>query len=167
MSLAVAGLYRARWTAKIHEEWIDALLKREPQRDRAKLEATRDLMDRVVLDCLISGYEPLISSLTLPDVDDRHALAAAISGRAEVIVTCNLKHFPESALRGYSIQAQHPDDFIFELIELEPEAAYLAVKQQRERLKNPPKNVEEFLTTLSNQQLPKTVERLREGIDEI
>ena len=44
---------------------------------------------RHVPDCLVTGYEPLISTLTLPDPDDRHVLAAAIHGGATSIVTFN------------------------------------------------------------------------------
>jgi hypothetical protein len=45
LQLAVTDLFRAKWTADIHREWIEALLRHEPNRDRAALERTRDLMD--------------------------------------------------------------------------------------------------------------------------
>jgi len=89
VQLATTDLYRVRWSANIHEEWIEALLRQEPQRDRTALERTRDLMNDAVRDCLITGYEDLIPALTLPDPDDRHILAAAIVGRCDVIVTRN------------------------------------------------------------------------------
>ena len=52
LQLAVTDIYKARWTADIHREWIDNLLENEPQRDRAKLERTRDLMDHATRDAL-------------------------------------------------------------------------------------------------------------------
>jgi death-on-curing protein len=52
-------------------------------------------MDGSTRDCLVTGYEGLIPALELPDPDDRHVLAAAIVGRCDVIVTQNLKDFPE------------------------------------------------------------------------
>jgi len=99
MSLALTGLFRAKWTAAIHEEWIGNLLRNRDDLTRPQLERTRDLMDRAVPDALVAGYEELIDPLTLPDPDDRHVLAAAIRGRADVIVTSNLKDFPETALK--------------------------------------------------------------------
>ena len=98
MQLAVTDLVRAKWTADIHEEWITALLESQPHRRRADLERTRSLMDSAVRDCLVMGYAGLIPSLSLPDPDDRHVLAAAIVGRCDVIVTRNLKDFPNAAL---------------------------------------------------------------------
>ena len=86
LQLAVTDLYKAKWTADIHREWIESLLRNEPHRERAALERTRDLMDRGTRDALITSYEPLISALTLPDPNDRHVLAAAIVGRCDVIV---------------------------------------------------------------------------------
>lgn len=77
-------------------------------------------MNSAVLDCLVTGYEALIESVVLPDPGDRHVLAAAIRGGASVIVTCNLKHFPDSALDSYGIEAQHPDVFVRHLINLGP-----------------------------------------------
>ena len=46
MQLAVMDVYRAKWTADIHEEWIGALIRNEPHRQREDLERTRGLMDR-------------------------------------------------------------------------------------------------------------------------
>ena len=51
-----------------------------------------------VLDALVTGYEPLVKTIHLPDPNDRHVLAAAITGRADVIVTKNLKDFPADRL---------------------------------------------------------------------
>jgi predicted Zn-dependent peptidase len=82
LQLAVTDLFKAKWTADIHREWIEALMRKDPPPDRAALERTRDLMDKATRDSLVTGYEPLIDSLTLPDPDDRHVLAAAIVGRA-------------------------------------------------------------------------------------
>jgi len=91
LQLAVSDIFKAKWTAGIHLEWIEALLRHEPHRDRAALERTRDLMDSKTRDSLVTGYEALIPSLELPDPNDRHVLAAAIVGRCDVIVTQNLK----------------------------------------------------------------------------
>jgi predicted nucleic acid-binding protein len=165
MELAGTGLFRARWTNEIHSEWIENLLENEPHRQRTKLERTRDLMNAAVLDCLVIGYEPLIPALTLPDPDDRHVLAAAVQGRANVIVTYNLKDFPEAVLSGYGIEAQHPDEFVSDLIDLNAEAVYTAVKEQRGRLKNPPKSAEDFLVTLEKQSLAQTVAHLRKALE--
>jgi len=46
LQLAVTDLFKAKWTADIHREWIAALLRNEPHREWAALERTRDLMDR-------------------------------------------------------------------------------------------------------------------------
>lgn len=94
MHLALTGLFRAKWSAAVHEEWIRALLRRRPDLSREKLERTRMLMDLHAADALVTGYEDLIEGLQLPDPDDRHVLAAAIRGQADVIVTANLRDFP-------------------------------------------------------------------------
>ena len=86
LQLAVTDLFKTKWSADIHREWIEALLRNEPQRDRLALERTRDLMDKATRDSLIAGYESLIPALSLPDPNDRHVLAAAIVGHCDVIV---------------------------------------------------------------------------------
>lgn len=157
----MAGSLQAKWTNDIHEEWIRSVLENRSDLKRDQLERTRDLMNENVLDCLVTGYESLIPTLTLPDEGDHHVLAAAIVGRADVIVTFNLKDFPASALQMYGIEAQHPDDFIRHLLDLSPEQVFLAARQQRLALRRPPKTVEEMLDILERQRLAKTVNYLR------
>ena len=163
LQLAVSDLFRARWTYSIHDEWQRNVLKDRPELKLESLQRTRQLMDESTRDCLITEYEVLIDSLQLPDPDDRHVLAAAITGRVDVIVTFNLKDFPADILSAYNLEAQHPDEFIAHLCDLAPSAVYTAAKAVRARLKNPPKSVSEYLEILAKQRLPKTVDFLRDG----
>jgi hypothetical protein len=162
MHLALTGLFRAKWSAAVHEEWICALLRRRPDLSREKLERTRMLMDKHAADALVTGYEHLIEGLRLPDPNDRHVLAAAIRGRADVIVTPNLRHFPAEILARFGIEAQHPDEFILHLLDLAPGVVAGAARDHRESLKNPPKTIPEYLDTLEAQGLTQTAAALRE-----
>jgi len=162
MYLALTGLFRARWSAAVHEEWIEALLKNRPDLSREKLERTRMLMDLHATDALVTGYEPLIDGLALPDPDDRHVLAAAIRGRADVIVTINLRDFPEDALEPFGIEAQHPDEFVMHLFNLAPGVVAAAARDHQQSLKNPPKSVPDYLESLERQGLTLTASALRE-----
>jgi predicted nucleic acid-binding protein len=161
MHLALTGLFRAKWSASVHEEWISSLLKNRPDLTREKLERTRQLMDKASLDALVEGYEDLIPGLSLPDENDRHVFAAAIRGGAQVIVTMNLKDFPSEVLQQYEMEALHPDDFILQLIELAPDVVLDAAETHRLSLKNPPKLIDEFLASLEAQGLPRSVAALR------
>ena len=108
MHLALTGLFRAKWSADVHEEWICSLLQKRPDLTRDKLERTRMLMDKHAVDALVTGYEDLIPGLQLPDKQDRHVLAAAIRCHANVIVTMNLRDFPSDVLAPLGMEAQHP-----------------------------------------------------------
>ncbi len=104
-------------------------------------------------------------ALTLPDLNDRHVLAAAIRAGAGVIVTSNLTDFPKETLTKYGIEAQHPDEFIMHLLDLAPNVVCSAAMKQRESLKNPPLTVEQYLESLQRQGLAQTVSALRQLAD--
>ena len=159
--LGGTGLFRARWTNKIHEEWIRNVLANRSDLSRARLERTRDLMNEHIFDSLITDYEDLIPSLELPDVSDRHVLAAAIRGNADVIVTFNLKDFPASVLSQHNIEALQPDVFIEHLLVLNQNLVCATIRQQRLDSKNPPKPAEDVLKTLEEQGLKQSVAQLR------
>jgi hypothetical protein len=162
MHLALIGVFRAKWSAEVHEEWIRNLLANRPDLTRAQLERTRQLMDKAAPDALVTGYEHLIPKLALPDPDDRHVLAAAIRAGASVIVTCNLGDFPPHLLGEFDIEAQHPDEFILRLLDLVPGLVVEAAENHRQSLKNPPKTVTEYISTLESQALTETASVLRE-----
>lgn len=167
MRLALQGLFRAKWSEQVHEEWMQAVQRDFPNITRQQLERTRDLMNRYALESLVSGFEHQIEQLALPDPNDRHVLAAAIVGGTDLIVTFNLRDFPTPVLRSYGIEVQHPDAFITHLIEVDRGRVCAAAKQHRQNLRNPPKTVEEYLATLERQGLPATVGRLRESTEMI
>lgn len=160
MRLATTGLFAAKWTDQIHDEWIRSLLAKRPDLEQAVMR-TRALMDEAVPDCLVESYEPLVDGLELPDPDDRHVLAAAIRSGAQLIITYNLKDFPPIALDRYGIEAVHPDTFVEQQMDLHEGAVVSVAKSHRAALQHPQKSPDDYLETLSAQGLVVTADRLR------
>lgn len=158
MRLALTDVFQARWSEDIHEEWIRSVLANRPDLTQEQLNRTRTLMNSHVRDCLVTGYEELIAGLRLPDPDDRHVLAAAIRCRATAIVTFNLKDFPEESLVPYGIEAQHPDDFVCHLLDLNPAAVRTAFYKQLRSLKQPPQTRDQLMASLRQVGLPKAMD---------
>ena len=165
MRLTLADLFQARWSIHIHEEWIRAVLRDRPDITADRLQRVREAMDRHAEDAIVTGYESLIPSLTLPDPDDRHVLAAAIVARADVIVTFNLRDFPAEVLDRYQIEAQHPDEFLRRVIDLAPVTFVDAVRTQHASMANPPVNMDELLALFERIGLAETVTELRRLMD--
>jgi hypothetical protein len=163
MSLAVADLYRARWTARIQEEWRGSVLETKPMLAQA-LTRRQERMEWLFPDAIIADYQALVARLNLPDPGDRHVLAAAILGRADVIVTRNLKDFPAATLEPYGIEPQHPDQFIDHVLMRSSPVALDAIWKMRARLNKPPYTPEAFLNLLARQELPRSVATLRQSI---
>ena len=127
-----------------------------------KLEARRDAMIEAIEDSLVEDYEDLIPTLTLPDLDDRHVLAAAIKAEANLILTINLKDFPEQALDAWKMTARHPDDFASELLRSDQNTVLAVLQEMRARRKRPPIGAEDFLAQLERQGLRSFVAAVRD-----
>lgn len=153
MYLAVTVPVRVKWSQQIQIEWTRRLLEARPELDPVRLERTVRRMNQAVPSALVTGFEPLIEQLELPDLNDRHVLAAAIHAGASVIVTANIKDFPRARLQRYGVVAQKPDAFIMDLIRLAPKPVLEAIRLQRANLKNPSVTALEFLSTLEQQGL--------------
>lgn len=160
LSLASAGLFHARWTARINEEWTRNLVANRPE-IAPKIGLLLEQVNQAVPDCLVEDYEFLIDSLVLPDADDRHVLAAAIMGHADAIVTNNLKDFPAKVMATYGIEAQHPDDFIMNQLELRPFEALEVFKRVRAKRRNPACTAAELIDLVERNGLPQTAQHLR------
>ncbi|MGV2895438.1 PIN domain-containing protein [Achromobacter sp. AGC78] len=160
MWLGLSGRFRARWSRDIHEEWKRNLLLNRPDLTRSQVDRTSDLMDRAIPDALVDGYEELIAGVVLPDLDDRHVMAAAIHCSATVIVTFNQRDFPADVLASYGVECQHPDEFVENLFDLDAPAVVAAAQRQRAQLKNPPIDVDRYLEILFRQGLVQTTKAL-------
>lgn len=160
LSLAAAGLYHARWSAQINEEWTRNLAANRPE-IASKIGHLLDQVNQVVPDCLVANYAFLIDGLVLPDPNDRHVLAAAIVGHADAIVTANLKDFPANVMAAHGIEVQHPDDFLMNQLELRPFEALEVIKRVRARRKNPPCTPDEFIDMVEKSGLPQAAQHLR------
>lgn len=161
MQIAVLDLVSAKWSADIHKEWMEALIRDKPDLKPKRLERIRDRMDSHVRDCVVTGYEELIPKLNLPDSNDRHVLAAAITGGCDLVVTYNLKDFPATELKTYGIEARHPDAFLLDLFSHEPVAVLSAFRTVRARLKKPARTASEYLDVLDHRGLVNTVAEIR------
>ena len=163
LSLARDGLFSARWSERIQNEWVRSLLKRRPELEEAALRHTCELMARAVPDSVVEGFEDIEPGLQgLPDAEDRHVLAAAICGHADAIVTFNLADFPASALASFGVEAQHPDDFLLNQLDLNPIAALKSIKAMRARWRNPQLTALDLAAALEKLQLPLVAARLRD-----
>ncbi|MDB5523542.1 MAG: hypothetical protein JWM58_1305 [Rhizobium sp.] len=159
--LAQTKMFRARWTEKINNEWVNSIHK-EQNVPLEKLERMRMLVNASVPDCLVTGYEPLEKSFELPDPDDRHVLAAAIKTCADVIVTFNLKDFPAEILTPLGMKAQHPDDFLLDLFGISPELFISAAQQDFLHYKAPVFTFDQYIAALKKAGLPNTAKQIEE-----
>lgn len=82
---------------------------------------------------------------------DRHVLATAVTAKANIVVTSNLKHFKIEDLAPWRVKAQHPDTFLTHLYDFDPDLMTQVVRRQSQDLKKPPMTVSELLELLSKQ----------------
>lgn len=154
-----AGLFRARWSGDISDEWARNLLAQKPYLAES-MKSQLKAMQEVFQEALVTGYEPLIEALALPDPDDRHLLAAAIRCGVQHIVTENLADFPDRALEAFSIRAIDADEFRSRTFDLYPGEALATLHTVREGYRNPPFTPSEFVMDLMAKGLPKLGSRL-------
>jgi predicted nucleic acid-binding protein len=164
LTLAHADIYNAKWTATIEQELTRALLRDFP--DKANLvEQLAQRMREAVPDCLVTGYEPLVDSLQLPDADDRHVLAAAVVGHADAIVTFNRKDFPPEVCSPFSVEVQSADEFLVNQITLQKLPALAAIRRMRERWERPEVTAAELIDLLAIRGLGMTAACLADAVD--
>jgi hypothetical protein len=108
----------------------------------------------------VTGYESLIDGMT-NDPKDRHVLAAAVRASAEVVVTFNVRDFPEPALKPYDILAIHPDDFLLDQLDLYPGVTVEVLRQQALSYRREPTTVPGVLVLLERAGVPQFAAEVR------
>lgn len=128
-------LFTPKWSKHIFEEWESVMIRKGITLSEIKKRKYK--AQQAFPDALVTNYEGLINGLNLPDEKDQHVLAAAIKTNANVIVTNNLKDFPEEYLASFGLSVKSADDFITDIIDLNPKKAVEAFKNIVINRRNP------------------------------
>ena len=166
MSLCVRRLFAAKWSERIENEWIGHLADKMPAK-RAEIFSRRDKMRMAAPDWEVceQGIAAIEQVLHLPDMDDRHVLAAAIVGHADCIVTDDKWGFDDEVVGQYGIEVIDTDSFIINQLDLDEYQALAAFKAMRLRWRNPNATPEDFCAVFEKNKLLLTAQRLRERIE--
>jgi predicted nucleic acid-binding protein len=151
-------LYTPKWSDNIFDEWIEVMMRKGISEEEAKKRVKK--ANLAFPDASVKNFEPLIENLDLPDKKDRHVLAAAIKTNANIIVTNNLKDFPESYLDNFGLKAKSLDDFFTDIIDLNQDKAIEAFKEMVVYKKNPPLDAYDVLNKLRSINLKDTANYL-------
>jgi predicted nucleic acid-binding protein len=136
MVAARTRVFRVLWSDDILDECVRNLIKdgRATQENMDRMVTT---MKRVHPDATVTGYHHLIAAMTC-DEKDRHVLAAAVVGKADVIVTYNSGDFPQASIEPHGIEIQGPDEFIRNVLDLAPAAFVNFFRDNAARRHKPP-----------------------------
>lgn len=110
----------------------------------------------------VENYEHLIDQFSdLPDPKDRHVAAAAVRINANLIVSWNLKDFPDEYLSKFGLYAVNPDDFIADIIDLHNDEAVESFRSMVVAKNDPPITEMEMLKILKANGLKQSADYLR------
>lgn len=155
LRLAERDVYRPVWSEAILAEVRRAVLEVHPDIDPGRVDARLRSMNAAFEDACVEGWEPLSDGIELPDPQDRHVVAAAIRGRAELIVTANLVDFPDTSLSPLGLHALSPDDFLLDALDLSPRAMLDALASQAADTRRPPLELPQLVDTLERAGAPR------------
>jgi len=161
---AAAGLYTVWFSEMILEEVQRALVSNELASATSAERLITNIRSHFWF-ALSQGYEPIASEMP-NHPGDRHVLAAAIHANATIIVTANLRHFPDAELRPYGVSSMSPDSFLTMLLQHDADAFISIVTQQAAALKSPPLSTHDVLARLRIH-APTFVERLSIMVDAV
>lgn len=120
LDAAAADLFQPLWSERVLEEWRIASSAKQGADADARTTAARAAMAARFPAACIPPAPDLEASITLPDPADAHVLATAVAGRADTLVTFNLRDFPTRTLAGHGIEPRHPDSLLWELYSTAP-----------------------------------------------
>ena len=106
----------AFWSEKILNEWSYSA-KKIGEFGQLQADAEISILRANWPNSIIGFSFELEESLYLPDLNDRHVLAAAIAGKCDAIITLNKKDFPRQILNRYGLIRLDPDYVILEYLE--------------------------------------------------
>lgn len=169
LEVAKSGVYRPLWSNLILAELtdtIDSILTTkgiDAAERGAYLTRLTTAMTTAFPDALTTFPTELVTAMHSPDPDDRHVIAAAVAGRADVIVTNDKTGFPQPQLP-IPLLAQTPDTFLTYSIDLHPTAVTQAITNIAARTgrHGPRRSVTDLINLLEQRRLSQFAAELRQ-----
>jgi len=137
---------------------MSALLRNRPDIPRAQLERNAPPMEAQLDDALVEGYEHRVDSVSLPDANDRHVLAAPNIARRTISSRQTYATFPATTLARFRLVAEHPDNFLLHLVNDNQGKALAAFYELCDERKNPHQTPREVTEILKRQGLTATAD---------
>src|SRR5690625_1560461 len=159
--MAEAGAFRPLWSPRIMNEAVRALNRIHPNIDTSRFENRFSSMNEAFEDALVEGGSVLENAINLPDDDDRHVVASAVLGRADVIVTNNLRDFPADELARFGLRACSIDDFLLDQFDLNKDATWHVLSAQARATTRPKLTTEQLLQQIANSGAPNFSDAVR------
>lgn len=157
LRLSEKYVYRVLWSPDVLDETRRSLVQNaglaEEQADHRIAK-----MEEAFPEALVTGYSDLVPAMR-NDPGDRHVLAAAVVGKADVIVTDNPMHFPETVCGAFDLEIQTADQFLMHSLSLYPDVV-AGVFLDQVHGSQPPASLEDALSRAEGR-LPLFVEGLR------
>lgn len=120
LGAARAGLYQPVWSARLLEEWALTGRKFGPEVE-AQARGEIALAEAAFPKARAETRPGIEQRLWLPDPNDLHVLALAVSSSADVIVTANAKDFPRHILAEEGLSRADPDGLLQGFTEASPQ----------------------------------------------
>lgn len=143
------SMYRPLWGERILQEAgnvLEAKIGLTPKQRQHRITQ----MQMAFPEALVCPPPDLTASLTgIPDENDRHVLAAAITGHAHVIVTNNVKDFPLDYLAQFDILCHSSDDFLIHQFHLNPYLVLERLDSQAVNIRRERKQILDCLRVLA------------------
>lgn len=121
-------------------------------------------MEAAFPEACVETHDDIITIPDLRDPKDLHVVVAAVKTKAAIIVTDNIKHFPDTVLSRYALFARTADDFIADAIDLDQPRALTTIEAMRQRLHKPELTHEALLLRMEATGLIATADLLRPSL---
>lgn len=122
------AFYTPKWSAPILEE-LRHVLRDRFRLTEAQVDRRIKTMTQMFPDAMVDGFDGLIPAMKNHE-EDRHVLAVAVKSGAHIIVSDNVKHFPDESLAPYNLDCITVDQFLRHQYHLDPDSFISTLTQQ-------------------------------------
>ncbi|MFI7418416.1 PIN domain-containing protein [Nonomuraea sp. NPDC049684] len=143
------------WSDHLLSEW-ERVIVREQHRSAHSAARIGAVIREFFADSRVSedDYKHLIDQMEGPDLDDRHHMAAAMAGRARILVTWNVTDFPASFLGRHGVSVSTPDAYLRSLLNRSPREVLGVLARMAAGKRRPPMTIRDVLAALDKAGVP-------------